>query len=92
MRVGWAHADCSPGCQLGSDEYTWAFDGYNVSTSLSNFSQVTLIIILRPKIPTALKHWYLSKIRHNVTTQKNYTINNHRVARSVTDTTVISDI
>lgn len=49
MRVGWAHADCSPGCQLGSDEYTWAFDGYNVSTSLSNFSQVTLIIILRPQ-------------------------------------------
>jgi hypothetical protein len=34
MRVGWAHADCSPGCQLGSDEDAWAFDGYNVSTSL----------------------------------------------------------
>ncbi|XP_049775985.1 ryanodine receptor [Schistocerca cancellata] len=29
MRVGWARADCSPGCQLGSDETTWAFDGYN---------------------------------------------------------------
>ncbi|XP_033608233.1 ryanodine receptor isoform X6 [Cryptotermes secundus] len=29
MRVGWARADCSPGYQLGSDEYTWAFDGYN---------------------------------------------------------------
>jgi len=33
MRVGWAHADCSPGRQLGSDEDSWAFDGYNVSTS-----------------------------------------------------------
>ncbi|KAG8232313.1 hypothetical protein J437_LFUL009412 [Ladona fulva] len=29
MRVGWARADCMPGCQLGSDEDTWAFDGYN---------------------------------------------------------------
>ncbi|XP_043283357.1 ryanodine receptor isoform X10 [Venturia canescens] len=29
MRVGWAKADCSPGCMLGSDENTWAFDGYN---------------------------------------------------------------
>jgi hypothetical protein len=33
MRVGWARADCSPGDQVGSDEYSWAFDGYNVSTS-----------------------------------------------------------
>jgi ryanodine receptor 2 len=31
MRVGWARADCAPGCQLGSDEFSWAFDGYNVS-------------------------------------------------------------
>ncbi|CAB3362502.1 Hypothetical predicted protein [Cloeon dipterum] len=31
MRVGWARADCPPGCQLGSDEYSWAFDGYNVT-------------------------------------------------------------
>ncbi|XP_069698288.1 ryanodine receptor isoform X7 [Periplaneta americana] len=29
MRVGWARADSDPGCQLGSDEYSWAFDGYN---------------------------------------------------------------
>ncbi|KAK4873043.1 hypothetical protein RN001_015072 [Aquatica leii] len=29
MRVGWAHADCAPGSMLGSDENTWAFDGYN---------------------------------------------------------------
>ncbi|KAJ8920014.1 hypothetical protein NQ315_006545 [Exocentrus adspersus] len=28
MRVGWAKADCAPGCMLGSDENTWAFDGY----------------------------------------------------------------
>lgn len=31
MRVGWAKADCMPGNMLGSDETTWAFDGYNVS-------------------------------------------------------------
>lgn len=31
MRVGWAKADCMPGNMLGSDESTWAFDGYNVS-------------------------------------------------------------
>ena len=31
MRVGWAKADCMPGSMLGSDESTWAFDGYNVS-------------------------------------------------------------
>ncbi|KAL6426510.1 hypothetical protein ACFW04_009145 [Cataglyphis niger] len=29
MRVGWAKADCMPGSMLGSDESTWAFDGYN---------------------------------------------------------------
>lgn len=31
MRVGWAKVDCAPGSMLGSDENTWAFDGYNVS-------------------------------------------------------------
>lgn len=31
MRVGWARADYPPGCMLGSDESSWAFDGYNVS-------------------------------------------------------------
>lgn len=30
MRVGWARFDCSPGYQIGSDENSWAFDGYNV--------------------------------------------------------------
>ncbi|XP_035704010.1 ryanodine receptor isoform X5 [Folsomia candida] len=29
MKVGWARVDCKPGCQIGSDEYSWAFDGYN---------------------------------------------------------------
>ncbi|XP_050093132.1 ryanodine receptor isoform X16 [Anopheles aquasalis] len=29
MRVGWARADCNPGTMLGSDDSTWAFDGYN---------------------------------------------------------------
>ncbi|KAL0274262.1 UNVERIFIED_CONTAM: hypothetical protein PYX00_006731 [Menopon gallinae] len=29
MRVGWARADCPPGNKIGSDEYTWAFDGFN---------------------------------------------------------------
>ncbi|XP_057319083.1 ryanodine receptor isoform X4 [Microplitis mediator] len=29
MRVGWAKADCMPGNMLGSDDHTWAFDGYN---------------------------------------------------------------
>jgi len=42
MRVGWAHADCSPGCQLGSDEDSWAFDGYNVSTSWMHVSEVII--------------------------------------------------
>lgn len=31
MQVGWARADCNPGLMLGSDDSTWAFDGYNVS-------------------------------------------------------------
>lgn len=30
MRVGWARADCPPGMMLGNDDYTWAYDGYNV--------------------------------------------------------------
>ncbi|XP_025830516.1 ryanodine receptor [Agrilus planipennis] len=30
MRVGWAKADCAPGNMLGSDENTWAFDGYSM--------------------------------------------------------------
>ncbi|XP_054285011.1 ryanodine receptor isoform X1 [Macrosteles quadrilineatus] len=29
MKVGWARADCPPGNQIGSDEYSWAFDGFN---------------------------------------------------------------
>ncbi|KAL1457580.1 hypothetical protein WDU94_007793 [Cyamophila willieti] len=29
MRVGWARVDCAPGAQLGSDEHSWAFDGFN---------------------------------------------------------------
>uniref|UniRef100_A0A0A9WDJ1 Ryanodine receptor 44F n=2 Tax=Lygus hesperus TaxID=30085 RepID=A0A0A9WDJ1_LYGHE len=29
MRVGWAAADCPPGHQLGADDHSWAFDGYN---------------------------------------------------------------
>lgn len=31
LKVGWARADLNPGTQLGSDESSWAFDGYNVS-------------------------------------------------------------
>lgn len=42
MRVGWAHADCSSGRQLGSDEDSWAFDGYNVSTSSMHVAQVII--------------------------------------------------
>ncbi|XP_014249566.1 ryanodine receptor isoform X2 [Cimex lectularius] len=29
MKVGWATSDYCPGSQLGSDENSWAFDGYN---------------------------------------------------------------
>lgn len=31
LRVGWAKADFKPGCQLGADDCSWAFDGYRVS-------------------------------------------------------------
>jgi len=31
MRVGWAKVDCKPGCQIGCDESSWAFDGFSVS-------------------------------------------------------------
>jgi hypothetical protein len=31
MRVGWGKADFKPGCQLGADDCSWAFDGYRVS-------------------------------------------------------------
>lgn len=34
IRVGWARFNCSPGYQIGSDENSWAFDGYNVYTYL----------------------------------------------------------
>lgn len=30
MRVGWARVECEPGYQLGNDENSWAFDGFNV--------------------------------------------------------------
>ena len=33
MRVGWARVDYNPGSLLGSDENSWAFDGYNVRFS-----------------------------------------------------------
>lgn len=37
MRVGWARADAPPGNKIGSDEFTWAFDGFAVSiVSLPN--------------------------------------------------------
>lgn len=36
MRVGWARADAAPGLMLGSDDSSWAFDGYNVSIHLLN--------------------------------------------------------
>ncbi|XP_065200353.1 ryanodine receptor [Planococcus citri] len=29
MRVGWARVECEPGYQLGNDENSWAFDGFN---------------------------------------------------------------
>jgi hypothetical protein len=34
MRVGWARVDAKSGCQIGSDEYSWAFDGYNVRMTM----------------------------------------------------------
>lgn len=39
MRVGWARIDCDPGYQIGSDENSWAFDGFNVRfiVSISTF-------------------------------------------------------
>ncbi|CAG9853862.1 unnamed protein product [Phyllotreta striolata] len=39
MRVGWAKADCAPGCMLGADENTWAFDGYNEEKVYSNTAE-----------------------------------------------------
>ncbi|KAH1010100.1 hypothetical protein HUJ05_004454 [Dendroctonus ponderosae] len=39
MRVGWAKADCAPGSMLGSDENTWAFDGYNEEKVYSNSAE-----------------------------------------------------
>lgn len=36
MRVGWARFTCSPGYQIGSDENSWAFDGYNVCINKNN--------------------------------------------------------
>ena len=44
MRVGWAKADCMPGSMLGSDENTWAFDGYNVSVDNFSFHNLTFKI------------------------------------------------
>ncbi|CAH0546152.1 unnamed protein product [Brassicogethes aeneus] len=39
MRVGWARADCAPGSMLGSDESTWAFDGYNEEKVFCNSAE-----------------------------------------------------
>jgi hypothetical protein len=59
MRVGWARADCSPGYQLGSDEYTWAFDGYNVSTFISMlFDQV----LVKPNVYVCLIDTTVTKV------------------------------
>lgn len=40
MRVGWARADSNPGQMLGSDDSSWAFDGYNVSLNFTFFKQI----------------------------------------------------
>ncbi|CAG7727477.1 unnamed protein product [Allacma fusca] len=39
MRVGWARVDCKPGSQLGSDEYSWAFDGFNTEKIHQNYRE-----------------------------------------------------
>ncbi|XP_073986803.1 ryanodine receptor isoform X3 [Rhodnius prolixus] len=39
MRVGWAIADYSPGTQLGSDDCSWAFDGFNEEKVYSGVSE-----------------------------------------------------
>lgn len=39
MRVGWAKAECAPGCMLGADDNTWAFDGYNEEKVFSNVAE-----------------------------------------------------
>jgi len=38
MRVGWMSVDCKPGHQIGSDEFSWAFDGYNVRKVTFHYS------------------------------------------------------
>ena len=47
MRVGWAKADCMPGSMLGSDENTWAFDGYNVSVIHSLYPALQHVLTRR---------------------------------------------
>ena len=47
MRVGWARSDSSPGMMLGSDEMSWAFDGYNVSVVLNFQNFVVKNILLQ---------------------------------------------
>lgn len=47
MRVGWARADCAPGCMLGSDDSTWAFDGYNVRSNILVDFKMNFVLIIR---------------------------------------------
>lgn len=42
--MGWARSDCPPGQMLGQDEYTWAFDGYNVSKFIIKLYGLKIII------------------------------------------------
>lgn len=34
MRIGWVEVSSQPGKELGSDDKSWAFDGFRVSISL----------------------------------------------------------
>ena len=55
MRVGWAIADYNPGSQIGSDEASWAYDGYNVSFFF-NFIKIINCLYIVFKIIFKMKH------------------------------------
>lgn len=56
MRIGWVEVNSQPGKELGSDDKSWAFDGFRVSISFLSFNSSHLRLSNKDNYFTLLLH------------------------------------
>lgn len=56
MRIGWMEVSSQPGKELGSDDKSWAFDGFRVSISFLFFNSSHLRVSKKDNYFTLLLH------------------------------------